>query len=277
MIPISYKKACKSCNTTTGLKNLIMWENEDELYIDGELISENDMIKKILQFHFDTDIKCENCRAKNIWDIWDVSAGDQKLKNSNEPGIKMDLGDGRIISYQFFEIAQILDNATKRLDLGLRKFTNDERYKEIAIKISIMEAMTLMNTFFEIRLFPSKEVFNSAFDYFRDYFEISYNQQEMDNFISIIGNWESRILEDSYEGYYIFLEYEPREILPLIYHSIPDDFDMKLIYKHFRKQYFQTKQFLLHYINQKFETSNLYADQNVLNYMNKLLPSINKL
>jgi hypothetical protein len=275
MIPVAYFKACKSCNTTTGVKNIIMWDNEDDLYINGILITENEMIRKILQFHFDTELKCENCGVMNVWEIWDVSVGDKKLINYDEPGIQMDLGDGRVIEYQFLEIAQILNNATKRLDLSLRKFLKDERYKDIAIKITIMEAMTLMNSFFEIRLFPSKEVFDSAFNYFENFFAISFSQQEMERLNGLISNWQSKIIKDSYEGPFVFLDYEPIKILPLIYHDLPEEIDLRSVYIHFRKQYFQTKQFLIHFLNQKFDE--VYADQDSLNYMNKLLPSINRL
>ena len=84
METVTYKKACKNCKTTTGVDHMIMMQDDHELYVDGNIISANELTKKILQWHYDTEFQCQNCGAKNVWDIWDVAIGGQKLQSNGD-------------------------------------------------------------------------------------------------------------------------------------------------------------------------------------------------
>lgn len=274
---ISYEKACKSCNTTTGARHVIMWQDDNELQINGDLISESEMIKKILDYHYEANIKCPNCGAINIWDIWNVQIDGNKLRDDNEPGLQLDLGGGRIVQYTFYQIATIINNATKRLDLGLTNLETKNDFSKIGIKISIMETMTIMNIFFETRLLPSPEVYDFALNYFSNYFQISYSKNELTTIKDILSDWEFKILYLTPEDIYDFREYSPELILPKIYSNIPTSLQNQEVYNYFKKQYFQTRQFITFYLIKKFDETGLENDSIMANSLNKLIPTLNKL
>ena len=116
-----------------------MWEADDDLFRDGKLISEEELHKHIVQFHYDHEIACEKCGAKNIWEFWNIMVNDICPPNQNQVAIKLDFGNNRIVKYSLSEIAKIIANATKRLDLRMSVPLKTGKYSEVAIKVTIME------------------------------------------------------------------------------------------------------------------------------------------
>jgi hypothetical protein len=274
---ITYKKACKSCDTQTGRTHMVLWEDSSELFKNGDLIEEEDLFKLLVEFHFDQNIACDKCRSKNLWDFWDIKVNDIPPPFGNQPAIQLKVDSEKTVLYNFYEIARIINNANKRLDLRLSQPLKSEKYKEIAIKVTIKEAILLLSTSYEINLIPDRELLVQMLKYFSQYFNVKIDFKDYQRLKSVFNEWESKIIEGfNGESYVVSADKFHKPAVEMFGYITAIKINSKY-YGYFLKQYLQTKQLLFFYFNKIAKREGLYADQHMLDYMNKLIPAINRL
>lgn len=281
MKTVKYQKICLNCRIYSAIPNMIMWHYEDELFEYGELIFEEEMIEKIIQWHEDTNYKCESCGGTNKWDIWDVTIDDKKLK-CEERKIHLILPERRIILYEFLDFADIINDLVRKHDFNLMKLKvpliENFNRKKIAEKICTIEVIIMMETFFEnVNFLPSKEIFNEALDYFRGFNDIKFNQKEFNQLKRVLQSWEQSIVQETNDENFNFLDYDPSEILTKVYPDIPITLQNEEVYKYFRLQYFNMK----HHVTEEFEDianeMKLKKNRKIIEYILKLFRSSEKL
>lgn len=278
---VEFKKSCLNCYTYSPFPHIIMWHDVSELYVDGKMIWEEEMIEKILEWHKFTNCKCENCDGKDNWDIWDVTIDKRKLK-CEERRIHIILKDGRIRIYEFLDFAFIIKDTIRELDLNLNRIDSippEYRFnsRNIAEKIIIREVIKMMKTFFETDFLPSKEIYNEALEYFREFCDIKFNQKELNYLNSVLSNWEIDILEVTKDDCYNFRDYDPSKILPKIYLDIPNNLLTEEVYKYFRLQYFKMQHRLTHVFEAMSIELKLTKDIKTIDHIKRILRSKNKL
>lgn len=72
MAQVKFRQKCRNCTYDTGCHHVILWYDEEELQMDGEYISEFELIDKINDWFLETNYKCANCGMSGEFSVWDA-------------------------------------------------------------------------------------------------------------------------------------------------------------------------------------------------------------
>lgn len=270
---VTFNKSCSNCSTYSTVPNLIIWKGEN-FYIGKKLVSQEEMIEKISKWHEENNYRCENCDAMNEFDFWNVTIDGKKLK-WDEPKNHLILTDGRLKTYELRTFVFIIDQVLKETDLNIKQYNNP--VKNGAQKIIIAEAINYMKSFFETDFLPTDDIYNEAFEYFKNSYELKFNKQELDLFMNTLSNWEETTLKETVHNNYDFSHYDPKEILPILYSGIPSKLQTDEVYSYFRLHFFKAKHRLVYEFQELSKRMQLKYSKEITGHIVKLWNSRQKL
>jgi len=270
---VTFKKSCSNCFTYSTVPNLIVWRGEN-FCIGGKLISQEEMIGKITNWHREKNYRCENCGTVNEFDFWDVAIDDEKLKWV-EPKIHLILTDGRLKVYELRTFLFIIDQVLKETDLDLTQYNNP--IKNCAQKVIIVEAIKYMKSFFETDFLPSDYLYSEAFKYFKNSYKLKFNKKELNLHVETLSNWEKTTLKETVHNNYDFSHCDPEKILPIIYNGIPSELQTDEVYSYFRLHYFKARHRLIYEFQELSKRMQLKYSKEITTHIIKLWNSRSKL
>ena len=135
---INFKKACRSCNRTDGLSNMIMdMENDVDYY---QNLTDLSVAMQIVDYLEDNEIDCEFC-GKNNFDVFSINVDDQNIFNLKELKREHSTKGNYFYVYDMTKINNM--GEVKHDDNGVRDYDAQQRF-EIRCKVELQK---LINTF----------------------------------------------------------------------------------------------------------------------------------